>query len=85
MKLPSALFNPKLKKIILKKSTLKTFLYFGKWNFMVLILKQILFGKWKLRKISLHFRRRNFLMFQETETLRKFVMKKNYKKLVCTV
>ena len=51
-------------------------LYFGKWNFPALILRNFLhflkrklflyFGKRKPRKNSLHFRKRNFLIFQET-------------------
>ena len=49
------------------------FFYFRKWNFLALILRNfrkrkffLYFGKQKPRKNSLYFRKRNFLIFQET-------------------
>ena len=67
-------FKNKLGKI--KKSTpKKNSLYFGKWNFLTLILRNFLyflnrklslyFGKRKPRKNSLYFRKRSFLIFLE--------------------
>ena len=61
---------------------------FGKWNFLALILKDFLyflkrklllyFGKRKFRKNSSYFRKRNFLLFQETSG-RNFPSSKNEK------
>ena len=43
-------------------SSQDSFYIFGKWNFLALILRNVLF-----------FRKRNFLIFQETETLKNFL------------
>ena len=67
----------------IKKLRPKKFLYFGKWNVLALIIRSFLyflkrklflyFGRRKPRKNSLYFRKRNFLIIQETETLKNFL------------
>ena len=74
-----------MKKILSKKSSY-IFLYFGEWNFLTLILRYFLyflyrklflyFRKWKPRKNSLYFRKRNFLTFQEVSFLARKMKKK---------
>ena len=68
MQLPGAFLGPNLKK--LKKPPEKNPLCFEKGDFLALILKKIYmflyFGKRKLRK--------KFVMFQETETLKKLLI-----------
>ena len=74
-----ALFKPKLeklKKIYFQKNSL----HFGQWNFLPLILKIsyfflekklfLYFGNQKPRKNTLHLRKQNFLIFQETSYIR---------------
>ena len=49
-----------------KKSPLKK-LFFGKWDFLALILEKLSYSS---GNNSLYFRKRNFLLFQEIETLK---------------
>ena len=58
----------------------KNSLYFGKWNFIALALKNFLyflkrklFRKKKPRKNSMYLKKQNFLIFQEMESLKSFL------------
>ena len=74
----------KIKKISSKESSY-TFLYFGKWNFLVLIFSQKLFlyfGKRKPRKSYLYFRKWNFSLFQEVNFRARKIKINTLKKLL---
>ena len=49
-------------------------------KFLIFSQKKAFLILWKSRKNSLHFRKRNFLIFQETETLKSFLYFMNFGK-----
>ena len=63
------IFSSKIKKLLISSQKKKFFLYFGKWNFLALTVKNFLYfrkelsGLEKLKKITL----KKFLIFWEME------------------